>query len=465
MRKTIIAGLLAAGFAAPALAADEAVMAELKRLAARIAALEQQNKDLEKALATERLSEKEPEVATRLKAVESQLDAIKGPTAKLTEALEGVSVKGSLTAVTQKVDAAGTAAGNGNASRTNYRGDINVTIPAGSKGDNEDVFFTHVRFGQGTGVAGAGLRPTYTSTPNTTAFETQAGADDSFAILAQAWYQLKMPLNYAGRKEDARDHLYVTVGKIDPFVFFDQNAAADDESAKFLNNVFVHNPLLDSGGDTGADRYGFQPGAIVKYENSHEKGGEWALSVGAFASDTGANFSGSNRASFVIGQAEMNTRLNFLPGTVRVYTWSNSRAQNYDATERRNRGWGVSANQKVTDDLTLFARLGHHTSGKVKFDRAITLGGELEGNAWNRSADSLGLAFGTLKTSANWRDDSPSVDGYQASGSEKQTELYYRYRLNSRVDLSPNFQWIRNPGGDATASTVKVAGVRAKLSF
>jgi len=476
MRRTLIAALLAAGFAAPALAADDAVLAELKRLATRIEALERQNKDLEKALASERISEKDPELATRVKVVETQLDAIKGPAAKLTEALDGIAVEGSIVAVGQNAGARGTASGFGE-SRTNYRGDLTVSMPLGSMGDNEGSFFTHLRFGQGSGL---GLRPTYTSAANTTAFQvagTTAAptpADDSFAILAQAWYQLKMPLNYGARKEDARDHVYLTVGKIDPFVFFDQNAAADDESAKFMNNAFVHNPLLDSGGDIGADAYGFQPGAILKYENSHEKGGEWALSLGAFSSDTGANFSGSNRASFVIGQAEMNTRFAFLPGTVRAYAWSNSRAQNYDGMQRRNTGWGASIDQKVLEDLTLFGRYGRHTAGTVRFDRALTLGGELEGTAWGRSADSIGLAFGRLRTSNDFRNDSLTVDadgdavadfGYQAGGSEKQTELYYRFKLNSHVELSPNFQWIRNPGGDGTAETVKVVGVRAKLGF
>jgi len=457
MRRTLIAALLAAGFVAPALAADDAVLAELKRLAARIEALEQHNKALEKALASERLSEKEPEVATRLKAVESQLDAIKGPATKLTEALDGIEVEGSLIAVAQKVGARGTASGV-DESRTNYRGDLTVSMPFGSMGDAEGKLFTHVRFGQGNGV---GLRPTYTSTPNTTAFETGAGADDSFAILAQAWYQLAMPLGGKGSGQ----RLDLTVGKIDPFVFFDQNAAADDESAKFMNNAFVHNPLLDSGGDIGADAYGFQPGAILQYVNATEKGNEWGLSLGAFAADSGANFSGSNRGAFVIAQAEMNTRLNMLPGTVRAYTWSNSRAQNYDAVERRNRGWGLSADQKVLEDLTLFGRYGRHTSGYVLFDRALTLGAELEGTPWGRSADSLGLALGSLRTSSSYRNDSLAVAGYQASGSEKQTELYYRFKLNDGIELSPHFQWIRNPGGDTAASAVKVLGVRAKLGF
>lgn len=457
MRMKILAAALAASFAIPALAADDAVLAELKRLSARIEALEKQNKDLEKALASERLSEKEPELATRVKYLEAQVDAVKGPVTKLIEATDGIEVEGSLIAVAQKVGARGTASGQ-DESRTNYRGDLTVSMPFGSMGDAEGKLFTHLRFGQGNGV---GLRPTYTSGPNTTAFETGAGADDSFAILAQAWYQLAIPLG----GKDSGQRLDLTVGKIDPFVFFDQNAAADDESAKFMNNAFVHNPLLDSGGDIGADAYGFQPGAILQYVNETEKGSEWGLSIGAFASDSGANFSGSNRGSFVIAQAEMNTRFNMLPGTVRAYTWINSRAQNYDAVQRRNRGWGLSADQKVLEDLTLFGRYGRHTSGYVTFDRALTFGAELEGTPWGRSADSAGLAFGHLKTSSEYRNDSLAVAGYQASGSEKQTELYYRFKLNDGIELSPNFQWIRNPGGDTTASTVKVLGVRAKLGF
>lgn len=277
MRKAWIAVVLAMGFATPVLASDNAaLMAELKRLSERIEALEKQNKEMEKALTSERISEKDPELATRVKYLEAQVDAVKGPVTKLIEATEGIAVEGSITAVSQRIGKRGTASGE-DESRTNYRGDLTVEMPVGSMGDNEGKFFAHVRLGQGNGV---GLRPTYTSTPNTVAFEKAEGPDDSFAILAQAWYQLKMPLNYGARKEDAREHLYVTVGKIDPFVFFDQNAAADDESVKFMNNVFVHNPLLDSGGDIGADAYGFQPGAIVKYENSREKGGEWALSLG-----------------------------------------------------------------------------------------------------------------------------------------------------------------------------------------
>jgi carbohydrate-selective porin OprB len=102
------------------------------------------------------------------------------------------------------------------------------------------------------------------------------------------------------------------------------------------------------------------------------------------------------------------------------------------------------------------------------------LGAELEGSAWSRAADSVGLAFGALRTSADFRNDAQSIDadgdgtadfGYVAGGSEKLVELYYRFKLNSHLALTPDFQWIRQPGGNVAAPTVKIFGVRAKLEF
>ncbi|OHC70237.1 MAG: hypothetical protein A2045_14655 [Rhodocyclales bacterium GWA2_65_20] len=474
-RKLAVAAV-AGAFALPALptlAADDMNMTllkgELKRLAERIEQLERSNKDMEKALNTERLSEKEPEVVTRLKAVEFQTLSMQKQ-ARQIEALEGITVGGSLTGVVQKVGAGHTASGV-DETRANYRGDIAVTLPGGEMGNAEGKIFAHFRFGQGTSI---GLRPTYTSTANTTGFQTNAGADDSFGILAQAWYQLSIPLIDGGLKTSAREHLYLTAGKIDPFVFFDQNAAADDESAKFMNNAFVHNPLLDSGGDIRADAYGFAPGAIVKYANSRQKGSEWGLSLGVFGSGPGANFTGSLAGPLVIAQAETAARINYLPGNYRAYLWHNGRGAGYDGIERKHAGIGFSGDQKVTDEVTLFGRYGHQIKGQVRFDRALTLGAELAGTPWARGADGFGVAFGALRTAASFRNDSLTVDadgdatpdfGYQASGSEKQLEIYYRYKLNSKVELTPDLQWIRQPGGDATAPTVKVLGLRAKLGF
>ena len=469
MKPIALAAALFVASAGPAAASDDmkAVLAEMKRLADRVEALEKNNKELEKSLATERLSEKEPELATRLKAIEFQTLSMQKQ-ARQIESLEGISVGASLTGVAQRANRDGVAGFASRQSRANYRGDISVTLPGGEMGDIEGKIFTHFRFGQGNGV---GLRPTYTSTPNTTAFETNAGPDDSFAILAQAWYQLTVPLPRDGVKANAREHLHATFGKIDSFVFFDQNAAADDESAKFLNNAFVHNPLLDSGGDIRADAYGFAPGAILQYVNEHDKSRAWGLSLGAFGSGPGANFSGSLGKPYIIGQADTTWRFNHLPGNYRAYVWTNGRGLGYDGIERRHSGFGLSVDQKVADYVTLFGRYGHQGSGKVRFDRALTFGAEIAGNAWGRGGDSLGAAYGVLRTSSSYRRDSTALDldgdgvlDPRASGTERIGEIYYRFRVNSLLELTPDFQFIQRPGGNDSA-TIKVVGLRAKLGF
>lgn len=476
LRKSALAVALALAWLAQGAAAagdDSAVLEQLRELKARIEKLEKRNQELEKALQSERLSEQEPELATRLKAVEVQTLSMQKP-ARQIEALEGISVSASLTAVAQSANSSSTASGT-RETRINYRGDVAVTLPGGEMGDTEGKIFAHVRLGQGNGIE---LRPTYTSTPNTTAFQVQsanANPDDSFGILAQAWYQLNVPLPLGGFKPQSRENLSFTFGKIDPFVFFDQNVAADDESTKFLNNALVHNPLLDSGGDVGVDQYGFSPGLIASYVNERSKPQSWGASVGVFGSGPAANFSGSPSGPFVIGQLETSQRFfGALAGNYRLYAWTNGQASNFDGVQARHSGLGLSADQRVGDAITLFGRYGHQLSGRVRFDRALTLGAEFGGDYWGRAADSFGVAAGLLRTSSAFRNESQTVDAdgdgnadfaFAASGAERIAELYYRFRVNSRFELTPDLQFIRRPGGNGGAPDATVVGLRAKVGF
>ena len=471
-RAALAAAVLCALSGGAAAAADNsAVLAELKRLAERIDKLEARNRELEHALETDRLSEKEPELVTRLKAVEFQTLSIQKQ-ARQIEALEGISVGASLSGVVQRANAAGAAAGR-HESRANYRGDLTIALPGGEIGDMEGKIFTHFRLGQGSGV---GLRPTYVSTPNTIAFQNAANQpDDSYAILAQAWYQLSVPLPRGGHAPHSRERLEITAGKIDPFLFFDQNAAADDESVRFMNNAFVHNPLLDSGGDAGVDAYGFTPGVRLAYVNEQAKPQSWSASLGVFGSGPGANFSGSLAQPFVIGQLETSRRFFAgLAGNYRLYAWRNGRGQDYDGAQRAHAGIGLSADQRVGDAVTLFGRYGHQLSGKARFDRALTLGGEIGGQYWSRSADGLGIAAGVLRTSADFRRDSATVDadgdgmpdyGCAAGHAERIGELYYRFQLSKQLEITPDLQWIQRPGGDPGAKGVRVLGLRARVSL
>lgn len=382
------------------------------------------------------------------------------------DALDGVAVSAGLTSVIQHTHRSAAQPSDRNV-RANYRGDVTVTLPGGEMGKIDGRIFLHARFGQGEGV---GLRPTHTGSPNSTAFPAgDTAAGKTHFMVAQAWYELTVPLPLDGVKTQSHNAISLTVGKIDPFVFFDQNAIADDETERFLDNVFVHNPLLDSGGDVGADAYGFSPGVVLRYANTYDKSAPWRVALGIFGSGEGVRFSASPGKHFVIAQADMVRHFDGLPGTYRAYVWSNGRASDFDGTEARHSGLGVSIDQHVTDSLVVFGRYGHQLTGKVRFDQALTLGAE-----WQRGSDALGVAAGLLRTAGAFRAESQTVDadadglpdfGYAASGWERVAEVYYRMRLNDYVALTPDLQFIQRPGGDGTASVLTLFGLRVRVGF
>jgi hypothetical protein len=429
-------------------------------LAQRVQALEQQQGQLAKSLASDTISENEPDLSARLKAVEAQAASLSAPVSKL-KALDGITGAFSLSMVAQR--SLGTAH---NDKQLGYRADATVGLPLAPIGDVEQSLFAQVRLGQGGMLSGLSSF----SNPNASAFQLGGGlrADDSVALLAQAWYQADIALPWGGFKPQSKQKLEITVGKMDPFVFFDQNAVAGDESRQFLNSVFVHNPLLDAGGDIGVDANGFTPGLRVSLLDSSDRLESWRLSLGVFgAGEKGSSYQRSLGAPLVLLQAETTRRrMGGLAGNYRVYAWSNGQGAHFDPAQtapQRHVGWGVSADQRVGDGLTLFARFGNQLKGNVAFDRALTLGAEANGSYWSRGGDSLGLALGWLRTSEAYRDfQSASV---AHGGSERVAELYYRWRVGKQFELSPSLQWINRPGGDADARSAHVVGLRSQFTF
>ena len=461
LKSMALAAALCLGLVGGAGAATNAELTDLvEKLLARVQALEQQQSVLARSLETETISEAEPALSARLKAVETQAQDLAGPVGKL-KVFDGIKGGLSLTMAAQKSFEPGVAD-----SQLGYRADAFVSLPLEPVGDIQQSVFVQFRLGQGAGLGGL---PGY-SKPNATAFQLQGGlrADDSVALLAQAWYQASIPLPLGGFKPASRQTLEINVGKMDPFVFFDQNAVAGDETRQFLNSVFVHNPLLDAGGDIGVDANGFTPGLRVSLLDSSDKLESWRLSLGVFgAGDKGSNYQRSLGAPMVMLQAETAKRLfGGLLGNYRAYAWSNPQAVHFDpaiTAPERHTGWGVSLDQRVGDGMTLFARYGQEAQGSVKFDRALTVGAEANGSYWSRGGDSLGLALGWLRTSDAYRDFTASTTAI--NGAERVAELYYRFRVSKQFELSPSLQVIGNPGGDPSAQDVRILGLRSQFIF
>lgn len=454
LKPLILAMAMAGSLPAQAAAELPADLAQvLQQMQARLAKLEARNAELETALASDRLSQNEPEIATRLKAVEADVGRL-GPAGRLAEVVDGISAGGALTLVAQRADKVAS----GDQSQLSWRGDVEVGLPGGEIGNAEGQFFFHFRVGQGNGVDLVGGSPV-----NATAFDVgQTDAANAHAILAQAWYQLDVPLPLAGFKDDASEHLEVTFGKIDPYGFFDGNDASDDETAQYLNLNFVHNPLLDAGGGAVFDSYGFTPGLRLANVNEGSAPVTWGVSYGLFATGDGASFSDSFEKPFQIVQFDTTQKFfGGLAGHYRLYAWHTGRGSVYDGTSQESQtGWGASVDQRVGDGMTLWGRYGHSLKGSPTYDRALTLGVVFSGSYWDRAADSLGLAVAHLAAS----------DAYRASlanpaDAEQTFELYYNWQATPSLVLTPDWQFIRRPAADQANADASVIGLRASLSF
>ncbi len=464
---------LLAGAARAAEPSNAELLAEIKRLTERIRVLEERNAAIDAALQKDTISEKEPEITARLKGAEYTALDIQQQ-ARVVDSIKGFSAGASLTSVGQRLSGADVGGG---ASALNYRADITVTTPTVSTGNIDSRLFGHFRIGQGKGVS---EKLTSFVGPNATSFQLGSviEPDSSAVMLAQAWYQADIPLPLDAVKSLSREKVTVNFGKMDPFGFFDQNAIANDETRRFLSSMFVHNALLDNpmAANVGADGFGFSPGVRVAYLNERAKPETYGLSLGVFASGRGANFSESPRSPFVIGQAETKLRLfGGLEGNYRALAWRNGQAPTFVAGETaHHEGLGLNFDQRAGDAVTMFGRFGAARGERLPFDRTVSFGAEIGGSYWSRAADGLGFAFGANRASGDFRAQSASVDadgdgtpdfGFSASGWEKTAELYYRYQVHPRFEISPDFQLIRNPAANPDRRSVKVVGARVQLSY
>ncbi len=444
-----------------ALAQEDATAARLQQLEKRNAELEQRLRKLEgatdqvqKSLETDKISENEPELVARLKAVELQTLAMQKPI-RVVEDLDGVSTAISFTTVAQ--------APRGDlmreASQLNYRGDLSVTVPLGSSLGGDNQLFASFRLGQGSGLNGINAF----SKPNAAAFRVLSTTpDDSVAVLGQVGYRGRVALPIGGFPAHSREAVEFAFGKMDPFAYFDQNAAANDESKQFLNTAFVHNPLLDAGGDMGVDANGFSPGLWLSYVNERNKRQVWRVSGAVFGAGNGANYSRVFSAPLLIAQAETQwPGWNGQRAQARIYTWRNGQAAQLDESTGKHAGWGVSMDQRVGDGVLLFGRYGQRNQGQASFHRALTVGAEVSGLYWQRGGDTLGLALGNLPTSQEAR----LAADHALAKAEYVAEIYYRYRVNRHLELSPDVQWIQHAAGVRQRANALVWGLRVQVNY
>ena len=113
----------------------------------------------------------------------------------------------------------------------------------------------------------------------------------------------------------------------------------------------------------------------------------------------------------------------------------------------------------------------------TEVDRLVAAGGVLSGTHWGRGEDRIGVAVALNGLSAPHREYLAAGgagfligDGRLDYAAEQILECYYRVNVavfpaRLRVQLSPDLQYIRNPGFNRDRGPVSFVGVRFHVEY
>lgn len=446
-----VAVLLFACLSTQATAADatDEMKKELELLKRRVQQLEE---DL-----NARQQKKEESAATspltdRVQSLEEEVDRLgysQRVGASILKALEGVKLNGGATTIAQGLVGNDHTLGRGDKAEINFSGALSVTVPIGTYGRA----FARTLVGQGKGIAEA-LPPVF-SGPN-----ADLKVDEDNVKLVELWYEATIPYPTL---LDRR--IRIAFGKMDPTGFFDHNNVANDETQQFLANIFVNNLTINFGGDKNG--YGLGGRLAWRFTSISEKALTVEGKLGLF--EVGGDFADTFDGPFLIGELDVSRRNYGLMSNYRFYTWTNQ-GDHLDfghLTDKRAGNWGggLSFDQQVSGDCTVFTRYGWQDPAVANFDHMISVGGQLVGNLWKRGGDIVGLAAGFTHASDSFGHVSKTLDGFTVSGGETYLEAYYNTFVERGVRVSPDVQYVIRPGGIRKVNDVLLYAVRLQLNF
>jgi high affinity Mn2+ porin len=308
------------------------------------------------------------------------------------------------------------------------------------------------------------------------------------------------PLTLAGERDISR--VTFTLGRLSPTDMFDNNTYAQDPHTQFMNWAMITNLAWDF----PADSVGYTTGLVVELDQPR-----WALRYGFFqVPNTQNGFTADDQIlTFPHGGGDgpffrswgMVTEFerryaNAHSGAVRVLSFVN-RANTIGYREatplliaygpgadlssarayRRKYGFGLNWEQKVTDHVGVFSRLGWN-NGQVEgwmyndSNWTASLGTSIGGVAWRRPKDTFGLAYvlsGASRSNQEFLEaggaDILDGDGALAYGSENVMEAYYNFAIWKNVQVTPDYEFVNNPAFNRDRGPVSVFAIRLHGQF
>ena len=310
-----------------------------------------------------------------------------------------------------------------------------------------------------------------------------------FALSSEAEKVERGQDQLAGNEPNSR--LEIKAGRLAVADDFDLNSYANNTRTQFLNYSFINNTAWDYAANTR----GYTNGFVVSLFQP-----KWRLAFGSYQIVTTAN--GNIFDEHILQAQGSNLELTLKPneaGTViRLLTFLNQgRMGNYAdaialgnttsevpsvlADEKAGRtkyGFGLNFEQPLADnrETGIFARLGwndghNETFSYTEVDREVSAGVQISGIHWKRAEDHLGIAYAVDGLSSEHKDYLSDgglgilLGGKLSYGLEQILETYYRVQIGKYVQVSPDFQYIVNPGYNRDRGPAAVYSMRLRLSY
>lgn len=284
-------------------------------------------------------------------------------------------------------------------------------------------------------------------------------------------------------------YLALSVGKFSVADFFDQNRYSHDPRSQFLNWSLMSNGAWDYPANTR----GYTVGAVAEWVTPVA-----ALRVASTLVPEQANGPTLNphyrKAHAETAELTRTYRgAGGRTGTVRLLGFRNvANMGSYrhalaredldlPATRRVGRskyGLGLNAEQELTDWLGAFGRASwndgrHETWAFTEIDQSGSLGLVAGGQRWHRPDDALGVAVVANGISGPHRQFLAAGghgfmvgDGQLRYGPEAIAEVYYAFSLpRQHVSISPDYQFVLNPGYNRDRGPVHVLAARVHVAL
>jgi len=268
----------------------------------------------------------------------------------------------------------------------------------------------------------------------------------------------------------ADDRLFVQVGKADLSAgieyrdvasAFDLNRYANDENSQFLNCALVNNPTIPF------PAYTLALSAVAKPRDGWQLAAAGAAQSADADIDESASWASDDEGYFFIAQASfvpaMDAAWQRWSGEYHAGAWWTGGGDLLACEEQT--GVYLSIGQEVFREsqdpndeqgLGLFVRCGWADGDRVELESFWSVGLQYRGALESRDDDVLGVGF----ASGRFADmEDPEV----LDGGERVVELYYNLAISPTVSLSPDIQYIADPGGESGGDDAMVIGLRGRI--